>query len=335
MSRNEIYLIVLMCVGVMFGAAVMSFSIIAASPTTPILAVSPSTIVYDSFVEGQRFTVDVTVSNVTNLKCYEFKLSFNKDMLSVVGVELLFKDKLPSWDSHITSGTIWMNVTFEGGSVTTTTPAALVTITFEIKNYGESLLHLFDTTLLDSTGAHISHETSDGTVIVGFHDVAVVGLVASTHETYVGRMVQVNVTVQNLGTASENLNVKFYHNDTEFFVTSTFSLASGENLTITCTWDTSDVLPGNTYVLKAEASAVPYEANVTNNVVDGVSVKVKIIGDINNDNIVNIDDLIAWDHAFGSHVGEPNWNPQADLNDDGIVDKDDGILIIQNYLNSA
>ncbi|MEM3760052.1 MAG: hypothetical protein QXZ02_02945, partial [Candidatus Bathyarchaeia archaeon] len=85
---------------------------------------------------------------------------------------------------------------------------------------------------------------------------------------------------------------------------------------------------------KAEATTVSGEADTSNNLlVDGI-IKVKIIGDINNDDYVDINDLNAWDVAYGSKSGDPNWNPQADINNDGIVDKADGMLIIENYHNT-
>jgi hypothetical protein len=63
-------------------------------------------------------------------------------------------------------------------------------------------------------------------------------------------------------------------------------------------------------------------------------VKLKLIGDVNGDGIVDINDLVAWDAAYGSRPGDLNWNVQADINGDGVVDQQDGQLIVQNYRNS-
>ncbi len=87
------------------------------------------------------------------------------------------------------------------------------------------------------------------------------------------------------------------------------------------------------YVISAQASFVPYETNLANNVLTDGNVKVKIMGDVNGDGIVGILDLQAWDAAYGSSQGMSNWNPQADLDGNGTVDKTDGMLIIQNYGN--
>ncbi|MGB8780666.1 MAG: hypothetical protein WCD81_08460 [Candidatus Bathyarchaeia archaeon] len=38
--------------------------------------------------------------------------------------------------------------------------------------------------------------------------------------------------------------------------------------------------------------------------------------------------------AFGAHPGDPNWNPEADLNGDGTVEGFD-IVILANFGHTA
>jgi hypothetical protein len=72
---------------------------------------------------------------------------------------------------------------------------------------------------------------------------------------------------------------------------------------------------------------MPYETDLSDNtIVDGI-VKVKIPGDINGDDIVDIYDALLAAAAFASTPGDPNWNPAADLNGDGIVDIYDVITL--------
>jgi len=297
------------------------------------LLIDPPSLYFETLVPGKRFSINVTVANVTDLKGYEFKLSFNTQMLDVVTVAFLPEANLPVGNCCVddAAGVMWMNTTYDGASITTTDAVALAAITFKMMARGTSPLHLYDTKLVDSSGTLIAHGTEDGLVLILRHDVAVVYVASSTLETYIGRVVNVTVTVKNNGDVAENLTVKAYHNDTVIGTFDVTNLAAGENTTMMFNWNTSDVVAGHSYTIKANATLVPYEADTTNNeLVDG-TVKVKIIGDVTNDNTVDIDDLIAWDLAYGTYEGGPNWNPQADINGNSEVDKDDGILIIQNY----
>jgi len=56
-----------------------------------------------------------------------------------------------------------------------------------------------------------------------------------------------------------------------------------------------------------------------------------IIGDINKNTIVDIDDIIVGALAFGSYPEHPRWNPIADLTKDEIVDIDDVMLVAIHF----
>lgn len=325
-GKKVLGLIAVLCAGILpLVTALWSLNTFQTQDTK--LLIDPPSIVYGTLIPGKRFSINITVANVIALKGYELKLSFNTVMLDVVSIVLLPEENLPIGDFSVddTAGIVWMSVIYAGNSLTTEEPVALASITFKMMNRGESLLHLYDTRLENSSGELIPHGTVDGIVLILRRDVLIVSVTPSTNEVYIGQNVSVTVIAKNDGDVPENFTVKAYHNDTIFDTFEVIDLASGENTTIIFKWNTSDVTAGYSYTLKAEATEVPFEANTTNNVFVDSAVKVKIIGDVNNDNIVDIDDLIAWDAAYGSS------DPQADVNGDGTVDKEDGILIIQNY----
>jgi parallel beta-helix repeat protein len=58
---------------------------------------------------------------------------------------------------------------------------------------------------------------------------------------------------------------------------------------------------------------------------------VPVLGDLNQDGIVNILDAIQAASAFGSHAGHPRWNEQADINRDGVVNILDVIILANNF----
>jgi parallel beta-helix repeat protein len=55
------------------------------------------------------------------------------------------------------------------------------------------------------------------------------------------------------------------------------------------------------------------------------------LGDINNDRIVDIYDIVIAAQAFGTIPGDLNWNPQADLYQDEVIDIFDLIIIAIHY----
>jgi len=297
------------------------------------LSVEPSQIVYDSLTVGKRFSINISVTNVTSLTEVKFRLSYNTVMLDALAFSFLAEDHLPSGYCNINdlSGTISMNITYEGQPITTVNPVALASIKFKMMDYGESPLHLYNTSLRDSGGNLLAHQTRDGVVLIRLHDVAIVKIEASTTQTYPGHNVTITVVATNYGHTKENFTVTVYHNQTKVGSFQVVNLSAGQNMTLTFQWNTTDAVAGQKYVLKAEASTVPYEAKTSNNLLLDGQVHVKIVGDINGDNNVDINDLIAWDLAYGSSQGQTNWNPQADINGNGVVDKEDGTLIIQNY----
>lgn len=58
---------------------------------------------------------------------------------------------------------------------------------------------------------------------------------------------------------------------------------------------------------------------------------VRIQGDINSDNKVDIQDLAQASIAFGSYLGHPKWNQMADINHDAKVDIKDLVVIAKNF----
>jgi hypothetical protein len=58
---------------------------------------------------------------------------------------------------------------------------------------------------------------------------------------------------------------------------------------------------------------------------------VPVLGDLNQDGIVNILDAVQATSAFGSYPGNPKWNEQADLNKDSIVNILDVIILANNF----
>lgn len=169
------------------------------------------------------------------------------------------------------------------------------------------------------------------------HDVAIIDVVTSKTGCLpmptVGQdlTAQVNVTVENQGDSTEtSIQVTVYANNT-FVGTQTIpSLAPGQQIVLSFTWDTTG-FPYGDYIINTIATIVQDEIDVSdNNFVNDV-IKVVIPGDINGDRTVNILDAIKLAGAFGSRPGDSKWNPNADINDDGIVNILDAIKLAGNF----
>ncbi|MEM3576955.1 MAG: hypothetical protein QXX51_00670 [Candidatus Bathyarchaeia archaeon] len=63
--------------------------------------------------------------------------------------------------------------------------------------------------------------------------------------------------------------------------------------------------------------------------------EVVLIGDINGDKVVDIFDAILMSIAYGSHNGDPKWNPNADLDNSGEIDIFDAIILSAHYGEEA
>lgn len=148
--------------------------------------------------------------------------------------------------------------------------------------------------------------------------------------TYVGRIVNITVTVNNLGDATETFDVNAYYND-NLIETKNVTLDAGENTTLIFSWNTEGTTPCHNYTAKAEASTIPYEIDTDNNVYIYGEVKIKILGDTDGDGSVYIYDLVPIATAYGCHLGDLFWDERVDFNGDGVIDVYDLVIAGLNF----
>jgi parallel beta-helix repeat protein len=160
------------------------------------------------------------------------------------------------------------------------------------------------------------------------HDVSIENMTLSADHTHVGQPVNVTVTLKNKGQigASETFNVTAKYDSETIETKEVIDLAAGANTTLTFSWNTTGV-PYGIRTVSAEIIALPEEYNTDNNNYPGSPIYVILPGDINVDGAVNIDDLILLDQAYGATSSSPNWNSDADLNNDDLIDAVDLFLL--------
>jgi len=151
------------------------FIFVAADPS-PSIFVSPSS---KTVGEGDTFTVDINVTDVTDLYSWQFKLYYKKILtcqsvmegpfLSSGGFGTFFPSPTINNSYNSTHGRIDVGCSRLGRVPGETGSGVLATITFKALSAGSTTLHLFGTGLWDPPGVGanpISHTTIDGAVHV-------------------------------------------------------------------------------------------------------------------------------------------------------------------------
>lgn len=306
----------------------------------PVIYVDPPTIVNPEMKPGDEFNVNINVANVSDLYDFEFTLLYDTEVLTCLGI-LVYP--FPNATTFIiefslndTQGKLWVKVQYypPAQPLEAMSPVKIAKIFFQIQSYGATPLDLSGTKLSDHYGNTISHISRDGYVSILRRDIAVVKIIPQFTEIYKGWTLKVNVTVANLGDIPETFNVSLYCNGNEVGKCQVTNLGINATTTVTFTLQTYNYVwmePCHNYTLKAEASTVPYELNVTNNILEDGQVHVKLIGDINGDRYVDARDAIILGASFGSHVGDPRYDPYADLNQDGYINAKDVVLLGMNF----
>ena len=302
------------------------------------LFVDPPEIINSTIVPGDLFYLYINVENVQNLFGYEFHLGYNTAVLTCIGViihtvqnETRFMTKF-SVDDWI--GDVFVNVTYLPGAnpISTNSPLTLVTLLFKVDAMGISELPLHDTKLINSSGDPIPHETGDGYFQSVIRDVAILSITPSKTTIYEGRTINVTITVENQGDYfNETFDVTLYYETTPISTQTVHDLPAGQTAELLFTWATTGLPPCGNYTLNGEAETVPYEMDLADNTYTNGKIKIKLMGDVNGDCIVDLYDLTAVALAFSSSPGDPNWNPETDLKEDGIIDIFDIVTIVFNY----
>jgi len=108
---------------------------------------------------------------------------------------------------------------------------------------------------------------------VPVHDVAIFSVTPNATEVIQGSTVNITVVAYTKGTETENFTVTSYYDANVIGTKNVTNLASGSQITLNFTWDTTSASLGN-YTIKAEASIVPNETDTADNTLEDGTVKV-------------------------------------------------------------
>ena len=112
----------------------------------------------------------------------------------------------------------------------------------------------------------------------GTHDISVINVSSSATDVYAGEIVNITVTVKNQGTPfNESFDVNAYYDSVLIGKLTVTDLAESTETTLIFKWNTTGVA-GGYYTISANATELPGEIDITNNVfVDGT---IKVVSPV-------------------------------------------------------
>jgi hypothetical protein len=300
----------------------------------PKISITPATKVVGI---NEEFNVSITLDHAENLYGFEFWLSFDKTKLNATAIHYTnyLNEPTMTWYKNInnTEGYLALAVSSLYPATGKTGGGDLAIVSFKSLAVGTSPLHLYKTYLADDKAKNITHITIDGTVYVTIgeiHDIAVTNVTPLKTIVGQGYTMNINVTVTNKGEFTETFNVTLYANTTAI-ETKQVTLTSLNSTTLTFTWNTSEFVKGN-YTLWAYAEPVQGETDTADNNFTNGWVIVTMPGDVVEPYFeVDIFDVTAICICYDQTIGQPLYQPDYDIDYNGIIDIYDLVTACINY----
>jgi hypothetical protein len=173
---------------------------------------------------------------------------------------------------------------------------------------------------------NVPSSAAEGSVV----DVAVTSLVPNKRVVGEYRPMRLNVTLCNEGDEGVTVDAAIYLNATRVADVSNLTMANGESLTVPLTWE-ARIGKGN-YTLWANVTVLLGETDLDNNICAGGWLFVTLIGDVNGDRRKDIFDVVRAAMAYGaSNPWHPRYDPYCDMDEDGVINIFDLVMIIDPY----
>jgi len=299
-----------------------------------------------SYVQiGQTVTINVTVSDVTNLNTWQLRLRFNPSIINCTEITVPDENIFGSYfilfppDINNAEGYVLVFCILDG-TYGVNGSGNLVQVEFNSMNPGISSLEivepecpseLCDTYLQEPDYDFIPFEGLDGIVIVtdqGFEENLFTVII--NEETY-HVLVFSNSTITTFNYDQGSKRIMFDATGTIGTVGSTTAATP------------TFFLNGNVSVIMVlvDSTPTPYSLsrNATHDFIQftyqhstrNIKIFATIVGDINGDRKVRVDDVLIVALAFGSNEGDPDWNPYTDLDKDGKVRVNDVLAVAVEF----
>jgi len=291
---------------------------------TPELSVTPNEIIVN---KHQTFSVDITITDVTDLYSYQFYLNYNSTLLNCTGVDLppghfleplepdniLIVEQVYNNTYNATHGRLGVAATLLGDEPGKNGSGTLATINFKALAVGSTTLHFYDIVICNSVPEAMPVITVDGSVTV--------------HPT-------LTVLAEDLD--GNSLTTGYVYIDSQYRgrTGSNFTVSVGTHeVKVTDFWESGGT--GHRYGFKNWTDGSTDNHRIINIVEDKTVTahfKKKLCpGDVDGNGKVSSYDLFALSDAFGSRPGDPNWDSTCDLDGDGYVGSADLFILSDNF----
>jgi parallel beta-helix repeat protein len=144
-----------------------------------------------------------------------------------------------------------------------------------------------------------------------------------------GTLVHFSVFVMNYGNNTESFNITAHVNSTLLGTWTDITITSRGFAIANFTWDTASSEKGN-YTINAQITAVAGETDTEDNTFI-CAIVVGVVGDVDNNRIVNMLDVYNIALRFGTMTGQANYVSNHDINDNNIVNMLDLYLAAIHY----
>jgi len=292
---------------------------------TPKISLDPNEIEVDKL---QTFSLNVTITDVIDLYCYQFYLYYNASILNCTGVDLPPSHFLTPIDQsnilvieqeynntyNATHGLISVAVTLRSDEPGKSGSGTLATINFVAKEFGSSILQFYDIVIGDSVPAAMPVIVVDGSATVSN------SLTVLAEDQYGNSLTTGDVYIDG---------------ELVGFTGSRFPVVAGTHTVwVNDFWEAGQT--GYRYCFTNwEDDSVDNPRTV--DVVEARTLtayfsKKYCPGDVDGNGVVDEVDLNIVNVAFGSVRGDTKWDSSADLNCDAVVDSID-VAIVASYVS--
>lgn len=173
------------------------------------------------------------------------------------------------------------------------------------------------------------------------HNIAVSDAEVARFKVRMGELLEVTCTIENCGSVEENVLLSYGQNNSNVWTAPEYlepAILHSENVTVAAgsgfyhvySWDTSNEVPG-LYSISIHAHLVPDETDASDNTYLVNAVMIVSPADVDANGKINIADLLITAKAYGSTPEDPDWNREADTNNDDIINVMDLFLIAKVF----